>query len=71
MYVGGLRVALDHDILYSKQPDWLDHADDPDWIAPDGKAGLHEHILLVVQERDVTAVEDPVPARGRARRPGW
>ena len=60
MYVGGLRVALDHDILYSEQPDWLDHAGDPDWIAPDGKAGLHEHIVLVVQERDVTAVEDPV-----------
>jgi hypothetical protein len=60
MYVGGLRVALDHDILYSEQPDWLDHPDDPDWIAPDGKAGLHEHIVLVVQERDVTAVEDPV-----------
>lgn len=59
MYAGGLRVALDHSILYSNQPDWLDHTDDPDWIAPDGKTGPNEHIILVLQERDVTAVEDP------------
>ena len=59
MYVGGLRVALDHPIPYSSQPDWLDHTDDPDWIAPDGKTGPNEHIVLVLQERDVTAVEDP------------
>jgi hypothetical protein len=59
MYAGGLRVVLDHPIPYSSQPDWLDHTDDPDWIAPDGKTGPNEHIILVLQERDVTAVEDP------------
>jgi hypothetical protein len=58
MYVGGLRVTLDEPILYSNQPDWLDHTTDPDWTASSGKPGL-EHIVLVVQERDVTAVEDP------------
>jgi hypothetical protein len=59
MYAGGLRVTLDHPIPYSNQPDWLDHTDDPDWIAPSGKLGPYEHVVLVIQERDVTAVEDP------------
>ena len=59
MYAGGLRVTLDDHIPYSNQPDWLDHTDDPDWIAPSGKLGPYEHVVLVIQERDVTAVEDP------------
>jgi len=53
MYVGGLRVELDEDITYSKQPDWLDH--------PGFDIGekTREHIVLLLQDTDVTAVEDP------------
>jgi hypothetical protein len=59
MYVGGLRLELDADITYSDQPDWLDYADDPDWVDP-GRANGNNHVVLVVSERDVTAVEDPM-----------
>jgi hypothetical protein len=58
MYVGGARVWLDQGITYSDQPDWLDHADDPDWTPSGDEAGGNEHVVLVVQEQEVTAVED-------------
>ena len=53
MYVGGLRVELDEDITYSGQPDWLDH--------PNFDVGeqTREHVVLELQDTDVTAVEDP------------
>lgn len=59
MYVGGLRVELDATISYLHQPDWLDG---PTSLAP----GLG-HVVLLLQETDVTAVEDPMlfePALG-------
>ncbi|TQF68269.1 hypothetical protein FK531_14270 [Rhodococcus spelaei] len=66
MYVGGIRVELDNQITYSDQPDWLDHLDDPAWV-PLGPPADNEHVVLVIEERDVTAIEDPAlrePALG-------
>jgi Family of unknown function (DUF6519) len=60
MYVGGVRVSLDAPILYSDQPDWLDHAGDPDYHDPGREAGRTEHVVLGLTETDVTATEDPV-----------
>jgi hypothetical protein len=64
MYVGGVRVSLAEDILYSAQPDWLDRATDQEFLAPGpapGKIeGYKEHVVLVLTEYDVTATEDPV-----------
>jgi Family of unknown function (DUF6519) len=60
MYVGGLRVELDADLDFDAQPDWLDRP--PLQQRPD-----LGHVVLVVIERDVTAVEDPMlyePALG-------
>ncbi|WP_125776044.1 DUF6519 domain-containing protein [Antribacter gilvus] len=53
MYVGGLRVTLDDEILTSEQPDWLDQP-----VADERPLG-REHVLLLLTEHDVTAVEDP------------
>jgi hypothetical protein len=53
MYVGGLRVTLDEEIRTSEQPDWLDQP-----VVGERPLG-REHVLLLVTERDVTAVEDP------------
>ena len=53
MYVGGLRVVLDEAITTDKQPEWLDQP-----VVDVDRAG-REHVLLLVTERDVTAVEDP------------
>ena len=52
MYVGGWRLELESDIGDYDQPDWVDR--DRDW-AESGR----EHVLLMAQETDVTAVEDP------------
>jgi hypothetical protein len=52
MYVGGWRVELDRDLGDFHQPDWLDRGD---VLAKVGR----EHVLLWVQDTDVTAVEDP------------
>jgi Family of unknown function (DUF6519) len=61
MYVGGLRVELDAAVPVDQQPDWLDqpHRDDL-------QLG-YQHVLLLLQDRDVTAVEDQMlyePALG-------
>lgn len=52
MYVGGWRVELDETMDDAHQPDWLDRPGD------EHQAG-REHVILLVQETDVTAVEDP------------
>jgi hypothetical protein len=52
MYVGGWRVELDEPLDVAKQPDWLDAPID------DGHPG-REHVVLWLQDTDVTAVEDP------------
>jgi hypothetical protein len=52
MYVGGWRLELDEDLGDYSQPDWLDRPGD--W-AEVGR----EHVVLWVQDTDVTAVEDP------------
>ncbi|MHA7291330.1 DUF6519 domain-containing protein [Arthrobacter sp. MDT3-24] len=52
MYVGGWRVELNEKIGDYHQPDWLDRG--RGW-----RESGREHVLLVVQETDVTAVEDP------------
>jgi hypothetical protein len=63
MYVGGLRVELDEPVSYADQPDWLDRPVDDAGDAGQG-AG---HVVLLLRETDVTAVEDPMlyePALG-------
>lgn len=52
MYVGGWRVELDGDLDEDDQHDWLDR--DGDEV---GRG--REHVLLWLQDTDVTAVEDP------------
>ena len=52
MYVGGWRLELESDLGDYDQPDWVDRG--RDWT----ESG-REHVLLMVQETDVTAVEDP------------
>lgn len=61
MYLGGQRVSLDAEVLYSAQPDWRDSPSDPDFTpVPTSEPGHNEHVVLVVTEYDVTATEDPV-----------
>ncbi len=58
LYVGGERIVLDADLLYSDQPDWLDNANDSLWVpvaVPDGD----EAVYLLLREQEVGAVEDP------------
>lgn len=52
MYVGGWRLELETDLGDYDQPDWLDRG--RDW-----KETGREHVLLLVEETDVSAVEDP------------
>ena len=52
MYVGGWRVTLAESLGDFHQPDWLDR--ERGW-----KETGREHVLLLVRETDVTAVEDP------------
>ncbi len=52
MYVGGWRLELERDLDDDEQPDWLDR--------PRSRIEVdREHVVLLVQETDVTAVEDP------------
>ncbi|HEX8306321.1 MAG TPA: DUF6519 domain-containing protein [Jatrophihabitans sp.] len=52
MYVGGWRLELDQDLGDYDQPDWLDRG--RGW-----KETGREHVMLLVADTDVTAVEDP------------
>ncbi|MBK8460531.1 MAG: hypothetical protein IPL43_10425 [Micropruina sp.] len=52
MYVGGWRVELASELNDSSQPDWLDQP-------PEQDRPRREHVVLLVWETDVTAVEDP------------
>jgi hypothetical protein len=52
MYVGGWRLELDADLGDYDQPDWLDRG--RGW-----RESGREHVLLLVEETDVSAVEDP------------
>jgi|GEM_PF-2107439 len=52
MYVGGWRLSLDDDLGDYHQPDWLDRG--RGW-----KESGREHVVLMVTDTDVTAVEDP------------
>lgn len=66
MYVGGLRVTTPEPmpgpgpLQYSNQQEWLDNADDPDWvdIAASGFAPNNEFVYLFLREQEVSAVED-------------
>lgn len=58
MYVGGVRVELTSAVSYGNQPDWLDGPVPPlHDIDVDEKGGA-ELVLLVLQEQEVSAVED-------------
>ncbi|HEX8082162.1 MAG TPA: DUF6519 domain-containing protein [Jatrophihabitans sp.] len=52
MYVGGWRLELETDLGDYDQPDWLDRG--RSW-----RETGREHVLLLVEETDVSAVEDP------------
>jgi hypothetical protein len=63
MYVGGIRTALNDDITYSKQKDWLDQDPNsfPAWVDPANLANANpttEFIYLYLQEQEISAVED-------------
>src|SRR5262249_7435752 len=61
MYGGGLRVSLPSAIHYSTQPGWLDHVGDPLWVDPAGpgkQSQQNELVYLLLQEQEVSAVED-------------
>jgi hypothetical protein len=59
LYVGGLRHVLDSVVYYSEQPEWLDHAGDPDWLGP-REAAAKERALVWWWggEQEVSAAED-------------
>jgi hypothetical protein len=59
LYVGGERVSLDSDLDYAHQPDWIDTAGDPLWVAPAVPASPDEAVYLLLREQEVGAVEDP------------
>jgi hypothetical protein len=64
MYVGGLRMTLDADISYTKQPDWLDVNVVQPWadgLWRDPLIFLKSNVQasLVLREQEITAVEDP------------
>jgi hypothetical protein len=59
MYVGGMRVTLPDTLQYSKQTDWIDHTNDPMWVAPDKETGEpRDYVYLFLREQEVSAVED-------------
>ncbi len=58
-YIGGQRVSLGRDLLYSSQPDWRNHAGDPLWRDPAIPEEPHELVYLMLREQEVSAVEDP------------
>jgi hypothetical protein len=63
MYVGGLRTTLEQAINYSSQPDWLDTAlsqpwTDNLWLPVGALVKSNSHVILVLREQEITAVED-------------
>jgi hypothetical protein len=54
MYVGGWRVELDEPLDVADQPDWLEAPPAPSA----GQQPTREHVVLWLQDTDVTAVED-------------
>jgi len=58
MYVGGERIELASNLLYSQQSEWLDHVGDPDWVQPDQAGAQNELVYLYLEEHEVSAVED-------------
>jgi hypothetical protein len=60
LYVGGLRVVEATGFDYGTQPDWLDRDGDPLWIDPLklGQKQTSEHVVLLLREQEVGAVED-------------
>jgi hypothetical protein len=61
MYVGGERVELETDLVYSSQSEWLDRTGDPDWLQPhqaDPAGRRNELVYLYLEEHEVSAVED-------------
>ena len=59
MYVGGERMVLAQQLDYASQPDWVDSAADPLWVAPDVPSASNEAVYLLLREQEVGAVEDP------------
>ena len=68
MYVGGVRVSLDEPILYSDQPDWLDHEGDPDYHDPEREAGRGRARRAGTDRDGRHRDRGPRSARGRSRR---
>lgn len=58
MYVGGVRAFQYDDVQYTKQPEWLDHRGDPDWVDPGEVKTATELIYLSLREQEVSATED-------------
>src|SRR5688572_1484257 len=64
MFVGGHRATTEQPISYSSQSEWLDKAVPQPWtqepFRPLGPGvGPTEHVVLVLREQEITAVEDP------------
>jgi hypothetical protein len=59
MYVGGERMVLEQQLDYAAQPDWVDSAGDPLWVAPAVPTNTNEAVYLLLREQEVGAVEDP------------
>ncbi len=57
LYTGGLRTHFQTQVQYNSQSEWLDHADDPDWIAP-AQPAANEFICLLLRNQEVSATED-------------
>jgi hypothetical protein len=58
MYVGGERAFLPATIQYSAQPDWLDKANDPDFVPVGEPQTGSDYVFLFLREQEVGAVED-------------
>src|SRR4051794_28503998 len=64
MYTGGVRTTLEQTIQYSAQQDWLDIAQPQPWAddlwRPPGQLSQgNSQAMLLLEEREITAVEDP------------
>lgn len=59
MYVGGLRLRLESNVLYSNQSNWTDAPFDPLFRPVNAANPAAGHVLLHVREQEITAVEDP------------
>jgi hypothetical protein len=64
MYTGGVRTTLEQPVHYSAQKDWLDIAQPQPWAddlwRPPGQLSQgNSHAMLLLEEREITAVEDP------------